>query len=74
LDRKIKGEFLDENEEKDYEKMDHLDHYDLEELDEENYSDISFQAKLKAEQEIQERHNKARGFKQQNLQRNLDES
>lgn len=49
LDWKIKGEFLDENEEKDYERMDHLDNYDLDELDEENYSDISFQAKLKAE-------------------------
>ncbi len=49
LDWKIKGEYLEENEEKDYERMDHLDNYELEDLDEENYSDISFQAKLKAE-------------------------
>lgn len=49
LDRKIKGEFLDEHEDLDYEQIDHLDNYDVNELDENEYSEMSFQDRLKAD-------------------------
>ena len=55
MDRRIKGEFLDEDEERDYERIDELDNYDLNELDEQEHSEISFQARLRADQEIDRR-------------------
>lgn len=42
MDRKIKGEFLDEHEDLDYEQIDHLDNYDVNELDENEYSEMSY--------------------------------
>mgnify|MGYP003440991718 CR=1 FL=1 len=49
------GEDLNENLEKDYEVVDNLDEYDYDDLDEKSYSNISFEAKRKADQEIEKR-------------------
>jgi hypothetical protein len=39
----------------DYEELPHLDQYNLSELDEEQHSEISFQARQKADLEIERR-------------------
>lgn len=64
-DQKIKGDDLEDYEEKDYQNISQLDKYDSRELDENQYSEIGWREKRMADEEIDERHQ--RGFHRRNV-------
>ena len=52
-DKNIKGDDLDQYEDKDYNKIEQLDDYEREGLDDNQYSDMDLSQKRKADEEIE---------------------